>query len=466
MEYLSKRKLKAFASRFSFEEKGHKEKIKRVPITLENARQAVARFISPLQSDLKTSFVETRIRLLKICLEEKAPLERWVKARDFLLEDSLQDHELEPSGNLSYLMNQDSLLNQCIKVVVLFNLTDDNVSVPEDMIIEFSFRIEHSFPNHRLIRHVISLKAITIEGEVTERLIPANQENLSSLLFGVNSDNRFSVTYSILIDQNSQPHIIKHDDFFDKFTKSYKDIVKKYHLDSSMKLSDWFHKLQNPIDIYSGKERQVRFLKELTGKNITKVRWEAERITKIVISKVVKEYFPDVQKEIISIKPRFPRLWKPDNYLFDEDLLRYELIDLYLKRFEPYKREKLLKEHIEDISIFNLKTFRELIAKWESDKETESIIRMLKRLESHYNKQTKNPKEREKMIEYLKICSLIQQGFSRMGAYRSAARPNEKVNTVEQRYIRLRKKLGNIVNDPQHLEKIKKDWEINPWDLT
>jgi hypothetical protein len=98
---------------------------------------------------------------------------------------------------------------------------------------------------------------------------------------------------------------------------------------------------------------------------------EEEGIEIIDISKVAKEYFPDIQKEIVSIiRGSFPYLWKPDNCLLDEDSLRYELADLYLRRFKPYKRERLLLDQDTGLSIINLKTFRDLIAQWEREKAT------------------------------------------------------------------------------------------------
>jgi hypothetical protein len=76
------------------------------------------------------------------------------------------------------LLNPGSLLNECVKVVVLFNITDDNINIPDDLVIEFGGGIENSFPSHRLVRYVMLVKAKTVQREVVERFVPANKQNI------------------------------------------------------------------------------------------------------------------------------------------------------------------------------------------------------------------------------------------------------------------------------------------------
>lgn len=476
LKYLSKQKVRAFAKRFLTSETDKKRRARNVPIPLETAIECIERFTLAHQpiEELKPSFVDTRIKLLEICLQEKTPLERWIKVRDFLVvrlesqvlnaylnQNTLPDEEVEPEHILRYLMNRGSFLSWCIKVVVLFSITDNDAILPDDVLIDVGSGIEYNFPSFSLTRSGFLLNAKTKNGFIINRRIQNSSENFA-LLWGTPTALNFTLTYSILVDQDSKTHIIEHDDFFDRFTKSYGEIVKQHKLDPSMKPSYWLSKLEDPINVYSGKERQQKFLKELTGKRITKRDWQAEHLTVIDISKVVKEFFPDVKEEIVSISGSLPIRWIPDNYLFDEDSLRYELIDLYLQKFEPYEREKLLVQFIEDFSIFNLNSFRELMAKWETNKEIGNIVWALERFKSHYNKHRKDPKERDKWLEYVRISAYIQRGYKPMLAYRIVS-PNEKVNTIEQRYLRQRKearKLNYNVEDPNHLKEIKKKWNL------
>lgn len=490
MEYLSNNQLKAFAKRFSHEAIDWDGRVTGARPTLEEVRRGIERFVSlGKDPDLKPSFIETRVELLKICLREKSPLERWAKARDFLVDrldtqvlnehitqGVLQDHEVEPRAVLSWLMRPKSILCWCIKAVVMFNVTDDSIKLPGD----FSIQIHPTmFPDHRFIRRLITLKAKTEGGEIIETNIPANEETLiegSEVIENLHllrrlelgPKSKFGITYSILVDQNSRSHIIKHDDFFNQFTKSHKNIVERYKLDSYMNPSYLLSKLGDPVNIHSGKERQRKFLKHFTGKSINSWKWKAERITGIDGSKLIYEYFSDIEEEIVSITPIYPTLWKPDDYLIDENSLRYEIIDLYLNRFKPYERERLLLHHIDDLSIFNLKTFRELVEEWERNKESGKTIWILQRIQSHYHKHRIDPKEREKWLEYVKISTHIQKGHKKNSAYYLVS-PNEKEDTVMHRYIRQKKqakKLGYDVNDPKHIEEIKKDWDlIEAWDL-
>lgn len=479
MEYLKKQKLKAFANRFLFPQKDGKGHSRNVPITLEQATQAIDHFVSLRQlENLKPSFIKTRIKVLEICLEEKTPLERWIKVRDFLInrlesqvlnvyitQDTLQDHEVPPWGVLSSLMRPDSFPNWCIKVVVLFNVTDDNVVLPEEIIMEFGSGIEHSFPLHRLTRRGILLKAKTNNGEIIERLIPMNTENFA-LAWGKDLRNKFSITYSILLDQDSVSHIIRHNYFFDEFKKQYPGFVETYKLDSKM----------TPVEILERsliRDAQQKFLEKFTGSTMTKWKWEKGMFTHIDVSKLAREYFRDVKEKIASISTGniYPR-WNPNNHLFDEDLLRYELIDLYLQRFEPYERENLLVHNLENLSIFNLKTFRDLIARWEYDKENGKIVWMIEHLKSNHYKHRKDPKERDKWLEYVRISRLIQEYKKPMLAYRMyrmTVRHNDKVEAIKVEYRRQRKKAikeGYDIKNPKHLEEIKKKWNLfEAWDL-
>lgn len=458
MQYLSDQKLKAFAKRFL------------PPLTLEEASQAIESFVSLNSKKLKPSFIETRVQVLEICLQEKTPSRRWKKVRDYLVykiesqvlnvyanQGILLDHEVEPWGVLSYLMNPDSFLCWCVKVVVIFNASDEKAKIPEDVGIHFGSRLIYTFPKYSFRRRKILLKANTKDGKIIEKLIPYNAANFN-LSWGIDTTGKFSVTYSVLYDRSSKPHIIKHDEFYDKFTKSYKHIVKKYELNSSIKPSEWLSKLGGPVQEYSTKEKQIKLLKELTGERMTKWKWQIEGVTAIDFSKVVEEFFPDLKEEIVSILPgSFPLRWIPDNYLFDENSLRYELTDLYLQRFSPYERERLLMQFIKDLSIFNLKSFRDLIAKWESNKEIGTIIEMLEVLKTHYYKHKKDPKEREKWLEYVRINKLIQQGYKPMLAYRIAS-PNQEIRAVQKRYLRQQEKAKRL--GYKDLEKIAKDWNL------
>ncbi|MCH7951015.1 MAG: hypothetical protein IH875_11185 [Candidatus Dadabacteria bacterium] len=127
----------------------------------------------------------------------------------------------------------------------------------------------------------------------------------------------------------------------------------------------------------------------------------------------------------------------------------------------------MLSEHIQDISVFNLKTFRDIIQKWEQDKEIGKIILILQKLLSHYGNYKKDSKERNKMIQYLKITRLINNGTRRMVAYKIVS-PGEKENTVEQRYLRQKyqlQKSGYEVDSPDHISVLMKDWDISEFEL-
>lgn len=480
MQYLSKQKLKAFTKRFLLARADKRGRIRNVPITSKEANQAIERFVSlnRKRKELKPSFINVRVNVLGICLKEKTPLNRWIKVRDFLInrlesqvlnaypnQDILQDHEVEPSHVLSYLMNPDSFLCWCIKLVVLFNVTDEKVNIPADLYLDFVSGIKYYFPIHRLRRRKLLLKAKTKDGEIIETLIPYNKDN-AGLVWGTDITGKFSVTFSILVDQDSKQYQINNELLFQKLCDLYPDYVEKYKLDNTMKPSFLLSKLGTSTDIYSRKERQIKLLESIIGKNEIQElqwKWEAQNVTVIDLRKVADTYFPEIMNDIISISPgSIPLRWKPNNYIFDEDSLRYELIDLYLQRFEPHEREKSLMEQIKDLSIFNLRSFRDLIAKWESDKDIGNIIWMLERLQNHYIKHRKDPKEREKWIEYTRIVKLVQQGFKQMDAYkRISAGDNER--TIQKRYLRQRekaKKLGYDINNPEHLEEIKKAWNI------
>jgi hypothetical protein len=215
-------------------------------------------------------------------------------------------------------------------------------------------------------------------------------------------------------------------------TKKHPELVKTYHLNSNTIPGEI---LEKSLD----KNAQKNFLCEFTGNRITKWKWERGVFTNLDASKIAKEYFPAIQEEIESISPKTNLIWQPDNYLLDEDSLKYELADLYLQRLTLYEREKLLigyiVGYIKDLSIFNLKTFRDLLAQWELDGENGKIVWLLERLNSHRNEHGKDPKERDKWLEYVRISNLIQKNKKCMIAYRMyrfSTRHNDTVDTIGQ----------------------------------
>jgi hypothetical protein len=442
MEYISKQKLRAFAKRLKFSEidtNGHR---RNVPITLKQAKNAVKRFVSLDREAkyLKPSFVDTRIKVFEIRLKEKTPLERWTKVRDFLIDrlksqvlhayitaKVAQDNKVEPIMVLISLLDSGSSLNWFAKAVAFFNLTD-NIKLPYGTTVNLA---PGRFPQYGLVPGEMMLQAKTKKGKIMERLIPRNAEN-EALAFGQDLKGRFSVTYSILTEQDSKPHIIKHDEFFDKFNKKHPELVKTYHLNSNTIPGEILAKSLE-------KNAQKNFLCEFTGNRITKWKWERGVFTNLDASKIAKEYFPAIQEEIESISPKTNLIWQPDNYLLDEDSLKYELADLYLQRLTLYEREKLLigyiVGYIKDLSIFNLKTFRDLLAQWELDGENGKIVWLLERLNSHRNEHGKDPKERDKWLEYVRISNLIQKYKKSMIAYRMyrfSTRHNDTVDTIRQ----------------------------------
>jgi len=434
------------------------------------------------ESDLKPSFVETRVKLIVICLKEKTAITRWKKVKEFLVErlesqvlsayitqGELQDDEVEPSHIMSYLMDPNSFLSQCIKTIVLFNITDDKAKVPKELLIDFGLGIEYSFPFYTLYKNNILLIAKTKDGRIIKKEVPFNEDNAVLTIYSSDLENKISWTYTQLLSEKSKKYYtIFHDDFYRLFRKLHKDIVERYNLDSSKNPSYWLSKFEDSI---SSKEKQRQILRELTGVYIEKWVWVKREGRKIYdISKTAKVFFPEVKEKIVSIRPIYPIPWKPDNSLFNENTLRYELIEQYLKRFQPEERDKLLLENIEDFSIFNLVTFRNLVEKWERDKDITKINLMLQRLLFHYSAYKKSSRERNKMIQYVKINRRLlnnQVSKKKMESYRLAS-PNEKVNTVQQRYLRQKKKLkeeGYDVDSLSHISQIMRKWNISDSDL-
>lgn len=482
MKQISNKNIKAFSERFGYRRKGRNSL---VPISNEQARQAIDNFITLNgDGDIKPSFVETRLRLLKICLEEETASKRWTKVRDFLLENlesqvlsvyitqsDLQNDEVKSSHIMSYLMDPNSFLCQCIKAVVLFNITDDKAKLPNELLIDFGSGIEHSFPLHKLNRHNILLIAKTKDGRIIEKELPYNGNNAVLTINSADSENKISWTYSVLKVKNTKKsYKILHDAFYKLFEKLHKDIVIRYNLDSSKNPSYWFSKLSDPMDNYSSKERQRKILKELTGQYMMAWNWKKEGKTIYDISKTAKIYFPEVKEKIVSIRPIYPIPWKPYIHLLDENFLRNEIIVEYLKRFEPEDRERLFIENLQSCSVFNLESFRLIVDGWERKRDIPNIILMLQTLLSIYRPYNKGSKERSKMIQYVKISKIIFNSKGKkdkMGVYRMVS-PNEKVNTVEQRYLRIKNKLkekGYDVDDPNHLSEIVSKWNISEVDL-
>lgn len=86
---------------------------------------------------------------------------------------------------------------------------------------------------------------------------------------------------------------------------------------------------------------------------------------------------------------------------------------------------------------------------------------------SHYGNYKKDSKERDKIIQYVKITRLINNGTRRMVAYKIVS-PDEKENTVEKRYLRKRNQLrksGYEIDSPDHISLLMKEWDISEFEI-
>lgn len=73
---------------------------------------------------------------------------------------------------------------------------------------------------------------------------------------------------------------------------------------------------------------------------------------------------------------------------------------------------------------------------------------MLERLDAHYTKHRRDPKELQKWLEYVRISSLLNKGFKAMLAY-SIVSLIEKARAVQKRYLKQKekaRKLGFNIN--------------------
>ncbi len=468
MKGISTQNLKAFTKRFGYQRKGSKGI---VPISVEQAEKALDNFITLSGAkNLKPSFVNTRKKVLQICFEENSATNRWVKIKDYLLKRLVSQAAafytkkydlkdvVKPSNIMSCLMDTNSYISQCIKTLVLFNITDEDAKLPRETIIDFGSSIEYSFPDHQIKHQVIILKAITESGVNTERIIQASDENLSNF-FGEMSKSKYASVYSYLSDEKSNVHIIKMEEFFIYIREKYPDFIKPFKLTSDMKPSILFRAFNEKL--------QKKILNDYIKKSIEKWKWELENMCVVELSKIVDEYFSDLEARIVSIKPVYPVIWEPVDRIFDVDVLRYELIDKFLQKFPLHTRIELLTPYFQEISIFNLKTFRDLLNKWTINKEFNNISSILAIINSNYIDCKDETKQRRRIIEYVKISNLIQQKMKRMIAYKIAS-PNEITNTVEQRYLRQKHKLkeeGYKVDNPDHISVLMKDWNITELEL-
>jgi len=482
MPYLSKKELRDFSRKFVFKKQvGGREipretslgtitetvggRIKKSVLSLKEASRIVDRFVLPpddVAKSVTTSFTETRVKLLKLCLKSNTPEQRWKKCRDFLIENintQMPGNNVEHNSAVDNLMKSDSCISQCIQAIAFFNATD--VNLPEGVILLVrplddtgKTPVNLSFPQHFFERHGTTLKAYVQDlGLIAEKYIDKNYPFLREEL-----DNNYQLSCSILTDlQTGKLHILRHKDFFKAFNRQYPDLVKTYRLNSTMRPPE----ILNPLKT----DAQRIFLQRFTSNEISEWKWEKTPISGWDIERIIKDYFPDIQGKVDSIKLTSIE-YKPDNPLLNEKSLRYELADLYMEKLNLYERKKVLiglEKNIKGFRLFRIKEFRDLIEELESDKNLErNILNLIRELELHYSKLINKSRKYDKWFEYVKITECIQQGFKPMKAYNIVA-PEDKWKTVSKRYRRLvneAKKQGFDVNDPAHVNEIKRKYGI------
>ena len=462
MGFLSDKELKDFSRKFVFL-KWIGERTKKKKLSLKEASQIVEWFVEPepredLQKHITASFSETRVKLLKLCLNSQTPNGRWKKCRDSLvkrLETLVIGDNVEQSLVFDNLMDPNSFICQCIKVVVFFNATDKGVNLPEGVIIRFPPPIHLSFSNHRFERSGTTLKAYANDREnIAEKYI-----NMSYFDVWDELDRNYKPLVSTLIDTvNDKKYLIRHNEFYEEFEKQYTDFINSFSLNPNMEPEEL---LKNSSLL---KAPQRTFLQKVTESKIYNWKW-VKPVVHWDVERVINDYFPDLQGKIKSIGLQSIR-YKPDNPLLNEESLRYELADLYLEKLSLYERKEILvglAKKKKDFSVFRLKAFRDLVDEWANNKSlNQNILNLIRQLSAHYSGVLNNPKEYARWYEYVEISKLIQQGNKPMKVYKIVA-PGDKSTSVSKRYRRRReeaKQMGYNVNDPNHIQDIKRKWDI------
>lgn len=435
-------------------------------IRLSEIQDIIKSFIMPTKNikDFNSSFTKTRIELFKICLQERSPEKRWNRTKLFLF-DNLESQVFWKSRNdsknefeswrvVDSLMGE-SYLNQCFKLIALFNLLDQYLELPEDVDIRIS---KNRFPNYDLFQKGLLLRAKTNDNECLERYIILDELEFLKLN---------STLCSKLLVNNTNIFNVRHDYFHDVLINNYLKLVKKYRIQSSDKPSLAMAKIKNSSSAFSyeSEEMQRIVLKTLTGMWPNEWKWFDEEVEMLDGPKIVNDYFPAHIGVIKSVNYESNPDWRFKESLNNEDCLRFEFADIYLMKLKRLEREELLKNAFllssKKIQFFHLKSFLDILSSWERENPSK-ILSLFKSAEKTYSTQDQN--KRENIIQYLEIYKLLMRRCSQREACKIVS-PFEKVETVRQRFKRvkayLETELGINTKNPDHIKEIQNMWSIN-----
>lgn len=414
------------------------------------------------EDNLKESFIRTRIEILDICIKYKDPYELWDKVKEYLinkLESQIpigsgrnhtvsgmdlkfvEDKHVTPFMIVDNLLNPDSYLSSCIKLVSLFNLTNPKLQLPKDV-----FYTIFQFPSYELRRIGVTLRAFTKSNRIVEKHITCDSRETVRKEYE-KIEKEISTDYSVIetslvVMRKSVILNIEHEKFNLVFKELFPDIYDKYRIKSSTPRY-LITKLIDKSKPNISRNNEKKLLKKVTGHRFEKYQWLHEGI-KVVDHRKIEKYFPEYP-EIVKLKEiEANPIYIPHNNLINSDLLRYEILDLYLDKLPQVLFQRILSKCKNNLEFINLSSFRIPIQKQ---------IDYIKILNKDY----------KKWLEYVAVAKLIQQGTKPKKVYK-IIKPNENWDTTRKRYGRQRKKvieLGCDLKDKSHINKIMKIYNIS-----
>jgi len=429
------------------------------------------------EDNLKKSFIRTRIEILDMCIKYKDPYELWDKVKEYLINklesqipigsgrnhtgsgmdlEFVEDKDVTPFMIVDNLLNPDSYLSSCIKLVSLFNLTNPKLQLPKDV-----FYTIFQFPSYELRRKGIVLKAITSTNQIVEKYIKCGGlEKVSKEYKKIENEilTYLSIMEISYLDNNQQPIIITihNNEFFKVFRELFPDIYDKHLIHPQWKPQDAISKLHDALRPGSSIYNEKKLFHEVTGYYLETYKWLHEGI-KVVDHGKIKKYFPEYP-EIVKLKEiEANPVYIPHNNLNNTDLLRYEVIDLYIKKLPQNLFERILSKCKNNIEFINFSSIRIPI-----QKQRDTTRKRYGRQREIDNNKILN-KDYNKWLEYVAVAKLIQQGIKPKKVYKMIKR-HENWDTTRKRYERQKKVVyesGYNLEDKSHVEEIMKTYKIS-----
>jgi len=375
--------------------------------SVDNVSNAVDIFVNRIGVE-EIPFCETRLELLKICIDAKNPETRWLKASEYLKNRlHTQLNIKKDSKSINYysftgLLKNRSLIKECIKCIIRFNASEispNNIYHSPKNFHDWHFKS----PDDKF-----ELRIETKSGDIKGALISKED--------------------------------IKHSSFKEKINPN---VIKAINIVMPNKINIQTYSNRNIDDI------RTRILSEKESLEYIKTRTKIDLKNEplfIIDSSLFSKYFPRTSG-IVNYKIFNHLEIDAQDFYLNSKSLCIDLAEKYLSTLPLDERENILLRSLSEFGyeIFFIRSFQDLMNSWEKNRESSMLELVFTYLFKRYSPSAFKKKDTESRYYFFMVAvnDLIDKGYdARKASIAISNKIGESSETIRTQYHKMRKKMS------------------------